>query len=969
MYLKNIKLNGFKSFADKTTITFNNDITAIVGPNGSGKSNIVDAIRWVLGEQSVRSLRASTSMSDVIFSGSKTREELKKASVSLTFDNSDNYLNTEFEEVEIKRVVYKTGENEYFINATKVRLKDIHELFLDKGAGQNAFNIISQGNIVDIVNYKPLERRVLFESAAGVLKYKKRKEEANRKLERTKQNISSLKLVLDELAITIGPLKRQSEDAKKYLEIKDDLESTEISLITYDIEQLNNKYSDLKIELENLNDLLNSANNIIKLKDIEALKLENLKIEDEINNLNSKVILINKNKAVLTSDKIILEERSKYNENKTITNDNIIALRKEESELKKELNVLEHEITTLVSKYNSIVSDISNFEDKILNLKIKRTNLNSALEQNSKNILMFKNKIEILENNLENNVFLPKAVKSILENHRFSGVHNVIGKLIDVPIKYSKSIEIALGFASNFIVVNNFDVAKECISYLKEYNLGRATFFPLDTIKSRYVDVNIDDEDYYGIASDLVSFDLKYKNIVENQLGNVLIVKDLNSIKRISKNTNYKYKLVSLDGDISFPGGSVTGGREELSRNYNNDLKLAKEELKEKEINEAKLIKDYEAIDKEYISLNNQKEDLDVNSFKLGELLSLKRNTHKNLKEDYDNILKNINNLDNIINNKVEEELIKIINLISKDETELEITENLLDDLKNKKDSHIEKINSLEREYKEKVTEDNKINNKIKETEIEISKLEIKLDNLLVSLGEDYNLTYEAAREQCLELGDINLAREKATKLKKIFKTLKDINIGSIKEYERLNTRYEFLSNQKEDLLKSSQELENIIIEMDEIMIDKFRESFKKIKEEYKKVFKEIFNGGKADLYLTDPNDILTTGVEMVAIPPGKKLTSTIALSGGEKALAAISLLFAILNSKPVPFIVLDEAEAALDEANVELFGKYINKKQKESQFILITHKKKMMEYVDVLYGVTMQESGVSKLVGTKLTK
>ncbi len=968
MYLKSIKLKGFKSFADNTNILFNKEITAIVGPNGSGKSNIVDAVRWVLGEQSAKSLRASSGMSDVIFSGSKTRDELKKASVSLVFDNSDNYLNSEFNEVEIKREVYKTGENDYFINGAKVRLKDVHELFLDKGAGQNAFNIISQGNIVDIVNYKPLERRILFESAAGVLKYKKRKEEAIRKLDRTKINISSIRLVIDELSETVLPLKKQSEDAKKYLEIKDDLVNTEIALIANDIEEYNKRYNDLKYDLENLYDDLKKADSFVDLKDIEALKLENLKLDDNISKLNYELIKINDNLSTLNSDKLILEERSKFKIDKETINENILTLKNKEAQLKKDVNVYMHELNDLNKKSLDNKNSLSNLEDKLLSIKLNRTNTNNYMEDSEKRILFLKNKKEILEQNLLNKEGLPRSVRNILNNPLLKNIYNTIGGIIDIPIKYSTAINTALGFSSNFLVVKDFNAAKNAINYLKDNNLGRATFFPLDTIKSRYSNPNLNDNEFLGIASDLVEYDDKFRNIVENQLGNVLIVNDINSLNKIAKLTNYRYKIVSLDGDVSFPGGSISGGNESLNKDYKYELNKTINALNEEETKLNKLIKQYEEYNNEFINLNNKKESYYEETFKLNEIINNKTTTFNELKAEYESLEKELSSMDNIINNTLDKEIINLIDKISNLKEEKILLENNLLNLKDKKDDVQNNILTLENDYKIKNNEINNINSQTKEIEIELSKLEVKIENLLVNLSEEYELTYEAASEKYILDIDVNLARDKVKRLKRVMNKLGEVNTGSIKEYDRLKTRYEFLQQQEEDLLTSSEDLEEIILEMDEIMIDKFKESFEEVRVEYKKVFKDIFKGGRGDLYLTNPEDILNTGVEMIAIPPGKKITSTMALSGGEKSLAAISLLFAILNIKPVPFIILDEAEAALDEANVDLFGEYIREKQKNSQFILVTHKKRMMEYADVLYGVTMQESGVSKLVSAKLS-
>ncbi len=479
MYLKSIKAIGFKSFADKTNIEFNKEITAVVGPNGSGKSNIIDAIRWVLGEQSVKSLRGSDVMSDVIFSGSSSRDALKKASVSLTFDNKDQYLKSDFEEVEIKREVYKTGENEYYINNVKVRLKDIHDLFLDTGAGQGAFNIISQGNITEIVNSKASERRVIFESAASVLKYKKRKEEALKKLDKTKSNLASIKLVIDELVTTVKPLKKQSEDAKKYLELKKEVEALEIALISHDIEESSNEFKDLELEINDLNLKVNNFSNLKESVEIESAKLEIVKIDDEISKINTSIININDEISKLSSEKQITIERQKYSGSNVSINETLVKLKEEESELKKKIEVFKTEIEKLNSEKKDILKEVDEISNNLIMLKIKRTNINGTIDGYSKNILRIQNKMDILEHNISSGDIYPKSVRSILNNFKFTKVHNTIGNLIDIPADYQVAINITLGFAANFIVTDDFAAAKECINYLKLNDLGRATFFLL----------------------------------------------------------------------------------------------------------------------------------------------------------------------------------------------------------------------------------------------------------------------------------------------------------------------------------------------------------------------------------------------------------------------------------------------------------------------------------------------------------
>ncbi len=975
MYLKSIKALGFKSFADKTNVEFNKEITAIVGPNGSGKSNVVDAIRWVLGEQSVKQLRGSEVMSDVIFSGSSSRNALKKASVTLTFDNSDKYLKSDFDEIEIKREVYKTGENEYYINNIRVRLKDIHDLFLDTGAGQGAFNIISQGNITEIVNSKASERRVIFESAAGVLKYKKRKEEAIKKLDKTKDNLASIKLLIDELSKTVKPLKKQSEDAKKYLKLREEVENIEIALISVDIEDSYQRYNILKDEINSLNKKIEDFSKESLTSKIEKLKLEIIKNDDKISDINTEIIKINEEINKLSSEKQITIERQKYSNNKGKINESLVILKEKELEVKNKFDILNNEITNLVADKSNLNKEVDELTNLVIKLKIKKSTSNSLVDAQSKELLYLQNKIEITENNIINGELYPKGVSAILNNPKFDKVHDIIGNLIEVPEEYKTAIGITLGQSVNFIVVDDFSETKKCIDYLKNNNLGRVTFFPLDTIKSRLIDKKIiemlnDEKDFIGIASQLVKFDKKYKNIIENQLGNVIVVKDIDSLNKIGKKLEYKYRIISLDGEILYAGGAVSGGKGNTNKTGSKQiLKDLKNKLEEERRKLAKLNEDYETSEKEYQKTEEKIELLNKKNVLLNESINNKKLTLKEHEYNLENISFEIKGMDNTLSNSVEEELIRLIEVLTEKAKQKIVLEQDLEKCKEIKHDLHDEVNSLEVVYRQKNTESNRLNVLLKDKEISIGKLEVKLENLLNILSEDYNLTFDAAKEKYFLDLEKEEARIKVKSIKKEMDKLGDVNLGSIAEYERINERYEFLVNQEKDLIEASDSLLSIIVEMDDIMIKKFDTSFKAVSKEFKKVFKEIFQGGKGELTLTDPENLLTTGVEIIAEPPGKKISSTIALSGGEKSLTAICLLFSILNVRPVPFIILDEAEAALDEANVDMFGKYINDKKKESQFILITHKKRMMEYADSLYGITMQESGVSKLVSTKLER
>ena len=974
MYLKSIRLEGFKSFANKTIFEFKKGITAIVGPNGSGKSNIVDAIRWVLGEQSVKSLRGGAQMSDVIFSGSDAKDALNKASVTLTFDNSDKYLNSEFNEVEVKRCVYKSGESEYFINNVKVRLKDITDLFIDSGSSNDAFNIISQGSVMDIVNSKPIDRRTIIESAAGVLKYKKRKEESLRKLDKTQDNIASINLVINELFGEINPLREQAEIAKQYVSLKDELKNTEIALTTKDITKLNKEYLDNKKREEELTNTLEKMTKVTDTAECEKIKLDIYKLDDKINMQNKKLISLTEELSLVSSEKRLTVERTKYEYSEDKIKNNLINLKNDELNLIKDIEIANKEIDILNNNIKVLEEENTKINNEYKNIILKKTTYTEELNNLTKNKLQLENKIDILENNILNNEKMPLSVKSILNNSRLKGIHNTIGNLIEVPNEYLMPVEVVLSSSSNFIVVDNETSAKSAINYLKDNNLGRATFLPLNIIKSRLVSDDVKERlqkinGYEGILSELISYDHTYQNILENQLGNVIVAKDIDSMNLIAKIMEYKYRVVALDGSIIYAGGSISGGTIKKSTNIN-----LKSELENNKLNLEKVNEKINSLNKELASITSDAEiindKLNKSAVELINLNSTKTSQINILesKEESLKIVKNdLNGITNLKKNNLDAELEKIMQKENNLTIEKEKLEKDLTDLKNKKVDLNNELQELEDKTNKANQEYRSISNELNNVSVNVGKLNVKLDNLLLTLNEEYNMTYEYAKENYELDIDENLARSKVHKLKSEIKSLGEVNTGSIAEYERVSSRYEFLTSQKEDLEVSMNSLKEIISDMDNIMEEKFITTFNKVSEEFSKVFKIMFQGGTGKLELTEPSDYLNTGIEMIIIPPGKKIHNTQSLSGGEKSLTAICLLFAILNVSPVPFIVLDEVEAALDEVNVDLFGEYLNKKKMDSQYILITHKKRMMEYADVLYGITMQNAGISKVVGVKL--
>lgn len=976
MYLKKIVAQGFKSFADKTTIELNNGIIGIVGPNGSGKSNVVDAVRWVLGEQSVKSLRGDGNMTDVIFSGSKSRNSSNVASVTLIFDNSDSYLSLPYTEVSIKRRVYKDGTNEYYLNNEKCRLKDVVNILLDSGIAKESFNIISQGKIEEIIASKPNERRVVFEEAAGVLKYKRRKEESLRKLEKTHSNMQRVNDIISELEIQVEPLKEQKEKAIEYEMLKDELSNIEIALVANDITNINYKYQDKKEIVEKLNNELIELSNKNRGNDvtIEQNRVEITKLENKIKEKQNELLNVTAEVEKINGRKQIILERKKYQVDDIKLHNNILELKENLLKIDTEINSVNNEIKLFNEELSQCNSKLMEEENILKQIKEQKNNIQILLTNKLKENNYNQNKIETLKQNIENNGTLPYSVRNILSNPKLKGIHNVIGNLIDTNDKYKKAISVSLGSASSTIVADNENSIKEAINYLKNNNIGRATFFPLNIIKSRTIDSEtkllIDGEKVISTADKLIKYDLKYKNIIENQFGNVIVCNNLDSANELSKKINHKYKIVTLDGELLHVGGAITGGNDSRQNNiisikYEYEQAIKNEEKLENEIKDFEVeinnIDEKIKISEEKIYLIN-KEKINIES-----KISDKKNKNSDLLLRKDSVNLEIKGTNNLLNNSLDKEEEEILNSYYNTLNKKSDIENELNILNNKKEDLNDQVQQYEHLLKRENSIYNQKSNELKEAEIEVNRMDVKLDNLLNLLNETYNMTYEKATSLYkLEL-DSESARSKVGTLKKKLKDLGEVNLAAPSEYEKVSTRYEFLISQREDLVKAENTLLEIIKEMDSVMKNEFINTFNIINKNFTETFKELFKGGTAELKLTDESDLLETGIEIVASPPGKKLTSISLLSGGEKTFTAISLLFAILKSRPVPFCILDEVEAALDEVNVDSFGQYINRLKNKTQFILITHKKKTMEYVDLLYGITMQESGVSKLVSVKL--
>ena len=808
MKLKSIRIYGFKSFADKTEIDFKTNITAIVGPNGSGKSNIVDAIRWVLGEQSIKSLRGSNSMSDVIFKGSETRKPCKRCEVALIFDNESAFLNTDLTEVEIKRVLYASGENEYFINNNKVRLKDLTTILLDSGVGGDSFNIISQGHIENIINSKPIDRRILIEGAAQVLKYKTRKNESLRKLEKTEDNLDKVSLIINELEQSVLPLKEQSKVANEYLALEKELHNLEISLTVADLTSINEKYEATSKTLQTLQDDITAfkSQNTAKETDIQKLEAESLLVENKLDDENTKFWHLNEKYNKLQNERTILEERQRLEPKKAQIDKTVLALKEEESHLEKELALQSATINTQTTKLHELEKELASEDEKSALIKIEAAKVKQDIAKNMREEMVLKNRLTILEGTLENDSNLSPAIKNVLNNPRLKGIHNVIGRLISTDDTYRLAIEMALSSAANFLVVDSSKDAQKAIAFLKENKLGRVTFFPLDVILGRSLPVSVLEEakrcpGFINTANNLVTFDTKYQSIIENQLGQVLVVKDFKALEDLGEKTMHRYRIVSLEGEISHVGGSITGGYNKKTTSY---LEV-KADISECQKKLATIKQNLTILEKKDLTLTAELQNLAT--------LTEEKRTSKNIlaatinEEERmlaslkDKIAQNALLIEAQVSFKegnTDNKLLGIIEALKQVDIDKELTNQKINEYKTRKSEIASQIAALENENKKFLNKVRDQEQKMKACEIDLGKMETRMDYLLTLLSETYHMTYEkAAQEYILDL-EIDLARQKVNTIKRKMKALEPVNLGSIKEYERVNTRYEFLTNKKE---------------------------------------------------------------------------------------------------------------------------------------------------------------------------
>lgn len=1180
MYLKRIETIGFKSFADKTVVEFEQGVTAVVGPNGSGKSNISDAIRWVLGEQSAKSLRGGK-MEDIIFAGTSTRKPLNFAEVTLVLDNSCQSLPIDYEEVSITRRVYRTGDSEYLINKQKVRLKDVVDLIMDTGIGHDSLSIISQDKVKAIVEARVEDRRVIIEEAAGVLKYKMRKKEATRKLESTSDNLSRVQDIIFELEDQVEPLRKQSEQAEKYMVLKQECSDSEISVLAYDIKTLNDQMERSKkerkdVEFEHVSINAKIANDERRRdtlkqnqqaqeRQLEQLQADLVETSEWIQKLQGQRDVLKErhknassNKEELAEQQAQLESRLETSQVELKTAEEAMtktntSLETKQSQLQKVSEEYQHleenlkiQLDTTRDAYFEDVNRLASVKNQYIaiNQQIKRTEttLDRINEDEEKALLdrdalvqeqetfkaqygkfetslkekrdlyqqLYKehqqrlkqaemetnrhrhlthqldkmnNRLQWLEDAQKDFSGFNEGVKKILkarEQGQVSGIEGAVAELVTVPKELELAMDVVLGPVMQQIVTTNDDSAKKAIDFLKKHHAGRATFLPLNVIKSRLLPMDVQNriqgnQDVVGVASQLVGYDQRYRQIVENILGNIIVTKDLNVAKNLAKQLNYRYRIVTLEGDVINAGGAMTGGavkrqgssllrqkneiedcqrqiqqltdeleqskvlQEEWAQTVKQSEKelqkvqLAGERLKEKmsEVNQQKLAFEYreksqnereqllrierrehEAELKQLVEKNNQLaedrlvleqriEEAKATIETLEEQLEQQEELKSQLLQQMTELKVDVAKLETALHNecatferlkgeteqartRLKELLDKIAEseqaLLGNDDEVVQLEANLAEK-KEKREGIIEQIQdqrvtltkvsqeleTLEREVRESHKVQQKMAESLNQLDVSIGKVDVEMDIMIKKLEEEYQMTFDHANENYPLKGSIEEIKSRIRSIKGQIAALGEINVGAIQEYQRVKERYDFLTTQRDDLIEAKATLEETINEMDQEMTVKFKETFDLVREQYMEIFKKLFGGGSADLVLTDPHDLLHTGVEIIAQPPGTKLKTSNLLSGGQKALTSIALLFAILKVRTVPFCVLDEVEAALDEANVARYANYLKAFSNETQFIVITHRKGTMEKADVLYGVTMQERGVTKLVSVRM--
>lgn len=964
MFLKRIELQGFKSFADKTVIQFDQDITGIVGPNGCGKSNVNDAIRWVLGEQSVKSLRSGTNMSDIIFSGSEYRKPVNMARVTLVFDNSTRVFDSDFDEIEITRQILRANnEASYFINKTPCRLKDINDLVMDTGLGKDSLSIITQGNISSFADAKPEDRRSLFEEAAGVAKYKKRKKISLSKLEQTKENLDRLQDILDELERQIGPLEKQAKKAEKYISLRDKLSKIEISVLVEDIDQYNEKINQINKELFDIQ-AMHTSENVELLKQetrLESIRKEMYALDKQINELQGKYTKAMEENYQLERRKIEQDEKRKYMLK-------VADKKARQKEIQAMLEEARFEYQDRHQRLMQTQQDLNNRRNIVNDLKTKISKARYESDQANNILTQLQNRRQVLENMMKQPFAHQQGVRSVMQaKNSLSGVYGVVSELLIAHADKALAVNAALGGSIYQIITKNEADARNAISFLKRNRSGRATFLPLSVCHPRKMNEQVitiasTSPGFLGFASECVDCKEIFDPVKERLLGNVIVVDTLQNANETAKRLRYAYKIVTLDGDIVHTGGSMTGG---VTKNQSTPVTMRQElDTINSKIEGQKIKADSCLNETDILTQKLQKENDAIVTLQI-ELAKLE-NIYATKKAKYDSILAEYQELGVDIEENAELAQDDLVVQMSKMHA---VLDSLSLEIQSLRQSRFDKGNDaeqLENQIRLIRREMNSKQSQIHNYEMEIVKVKTQLENALNRLSTDYEMTYEYALTKKEDV-EIESAKEEVIQLRQAISRLGNVNLDAPNEYKEVKERFDFMTSQKEDLEKASQQILAAIDEMDQTMISQFTDMFNKINAELDGVFKAMFGGGRASLSMVDPDDVLNTGIDIDVQPPGKMVKNIQTFSGGEKALIAISVLFAILKARTMPLCIFDEVEAALDQANVERFARYLSHYRGQSQFIAVTHRPGTMEQCDTLYGVTMQKDGVSKVLKVQL--
>lgn len=964
MFLKRIELQGFKSFADKTVIQFDQDITGIVGPNGCGKSNVNDAIRWVLGEQSVKSLRSGTNMSDIIFSGSEYRKPVNMARVTLVFDNSTRVFDSDFDEIEITRQILRANnEASYFINKTPCRLKDINDLVMDTGLGKDSLSIITQGNISSFADAKPEDRRSLFEEAAGVAKYKKRKKVSLSKLEQTKENLDRLQDILDELERQIGPLEKQAKKAEKYISLREKLSKIEISVLVEDIDQYNEKINQINKELFDIQAMHTSENaELLKQETrLENIRKEMYALDKQINELQGKYTKAMEENYQLERRKIEQDEKRKYMLK-------VADKKARQKEIQAMLEEARFEYQDRHQRLMQAQQDLNNRRNIVNDLKTKISKARYESDQANNILTQLQNRRQVLENMMKQPFAHQQGVRSVMQaKNSLSGVYGVVSELLIAHTDKALAVNAALGGSIYQIITKNEADARNAISFLKRNRSGRATFLPLSVCHPRKMNEQVitiasTSPGFLGFASECVDCKEIFDPVKERLLGNVIVVDTLQNANETAKRLRYAYKIVTLDGDIVHTGGSMTGG---VTKNQSTPVTMRQELDTINSKIEGQKIKANSCLNEtDILTQKLQKENDAIVTLQI-ELAKLE-NIYATKKAKYDSILAEYQELGVDIEENAELAQDDLVVQMSKMHA---VLDSLSLEIQSLRQSRFDKGNDaeqLENQIRLVRREMNSKQSQIHNYEMEIVKVKTQLENALNRLSTDYEMTYEYALTKKEDV-EIESAKEEVIQLRQAISRLGNVNLDAPNEYKDVKERFDFMTSQKEDLEKASQQILAAIDEMDQTMISQFTEMFNKINAELDGVFKAMFGGGRASLSMVDPDDVLNTGIDIDVQPPGKMVKNIQTFSGGEKALIAISVLFAILKARTMPLCIFDEVEAALDQANVERFARYLSHYRGQSQFIAVTHRPGTMEQCDTLYGVTMQKDGVSKVLKVQL--